>query len=211
MRSGAPRSTSFSPMLSSLSTCAMRMVVLALILLSGMLTPAFATSFEERIAPCLACHGERGQSETPEVPSLGAQPVNFLLIQLYMFREKLRQVEPMTAAAQGLSDEELRQLSAFISKLPPPNPQADPPDAARMERGRALVQPHRCAFCHQPDFSGREQMPRLASQREDYLVKTLREYKSNARHGYDASMAEVMYPIKDDEIPDLAHYLAHLR
>jgi cytochrome c553 len=123
MRSGAPRSASFSPMLSSLSTCAMRMVVLALILLSGMLTPAFATSFEERIAPCLACHGERGQSETPEVPSLGAQPVNFLLIQLYMFREKLRQVEPMTAAAQGLSDEELRQLSAFISKLPPPNPQ----------------------------------------------------------------------------------------
>jgi cytochrome c553 len=54
-------------------------------------------------------------------------------------------------------------------------------------------------------------MPRLASQREDYLVKTLRAYKSNARRGYDASMAEVLYPIKDDEIPDLAYYLAHLR
>jgi cytochrome c553 len=187
------------------------MVVFALVLLSGMVTPAFAASLEERIAPCLACHGESGRSETPAVPSLGAQPVNFLLIQLYMFREKLRQVEPMTAAAQGLSDEELRQFSTFISKLPPPNSQADPPDAARMERGRVLAQTHRCAFCHQPDFSGREQMPRLASQREDYLVKTLRAYKSNARRGYDASMAEVLYPIKDDEIPDLAYYLAHLR
>jgi cytochrome c553 len=138
------------------------------------------------------------------VPSLGAQPV-------YMFREKLRQVEPMTTAAQGLSDEELRQFSAFISKLPPPNPRADPPHAARMERGRALARIHRCAFCHQPDFSGREQMPRLAAQREDYLVKTLRAYKNNARRGYDASMAEVLYQIKDDEISALAYYLAHLR
>jgi len=196
-------------MLSLLSTYVVRIVVVALVLVGD--TPAFAAGFEERIAPCLACHGETGQSEKPEVPSLGAQPVNFLLIQIYMFREKLRQVEPMTAAAQGLSDEELRQFSAFISKLPPPNSQADPPNAARMERGRLLAQTHRCGFCHQPDFSGREQMPRLASQREDYLVKTLRAYKSNARRGYDASMAEVMYPIKDDEIPDLAFYFAHLR
>jgi len=27
---------------------------------------------------------------------------------------------------------------------------------------------------------------------EDYLAKTLSEYKSNARHGYDGTMAEVM-------------------
>ena len=189
----------------------MHLVLFASVLLSGMMTPAFAASFEQRIAPCLACHGDKGQSEKPEVPSLGAQPVNFLLIQIYMFREKLRQVEPMTSAAQGLSDEELRQFSAFISKLPPPNPQADPPDAARMERGRVLAQTHRCAFCHNPDFSGREQMPRLATQREDYLAKAMREFKSNARRGYDASMAEVIYPIKDDEIPNLAYYFAHLR
>ena len=189
----------------------MRPVVFASVLLSGLVAPAFADSLEQRIAPCLACHGDKGQSETPEVPSLGGQPVNFLLIQIYMFRERLRQVEPMTTAAQGLSDEELRQFSAFISKLPSPNPQPDPPDAGAMERGNVLAQRHRCGFCHQPDFSGREQMPRLASQREDYLVKTMREWKSNARRGYDASMAEVMYPIKDDEIPDLAYYFAHLR
>jgi cytochrome c553 len=33
-----------------------------------------ATSLEERLAPCLACHGAKGQSDNPEVPSLGAQP-----------------------------------------------------------------------------------------------------------------------------------------
>ena len=44
----------------------------------------------ERAAPCLACHGERGQSETPQIPSLGGQPAPYLLIQLYLFRENQR-------------------------------------------------------------------------------------------------------------------------
>ncbi len=35
-------------------------------------------------------------------------------------------------------------------------------------------------------------MPRIADQREDYLVKTLRDYKSNIRRGYDGTMAEVL-------------------
>jgi cytochrome c553 len=41
-------------------------------------------------------------------------------------------------------------------------------------------------------------------------VKALCGYKSNARRGYDASMADVMYPVTDADILDLAHFLAHL-
>jgi cytochrome c553 len=37
----------------------------------------------------------------------------------------------------------------------------------------------------------------------------MREYKSNARRGYDASMADVLYPISDEQIVALAHFLAH--
>jgi hypothetical protein len=41
-------------------------------------------------------------------------------------------------------------------------------------------------------------------------VKALRGYKSNAQRGYDASMADVMYPVTEVDILDLAHFLAHL-
>ena len=51
---------------------------------------------------------------------------------------------------------------------------------------RALITQNRCNSCHNLDLSGRENIPRIADQREDYLVKTLREYKNNTRHGYDA-------------------------
>jgi cytochrome c553 len=41
-----------------------------------------------------------------------------------------------------------------------------------------------------------------------FLVKTMREYKANIRAGYDASMADVMQPIADADILDLAYFSA---
>ena len=165
----------------------------------------------ERLEPCLACHGADGQSEIPEVPSLGAQPSPYALIQLFMFRERLRVSEPMNGMAKELSDRDLQSAADYIATLPPPRPPVDLGEAARMDQGSALVQQHRCNICHRPDFSGQENVPRLADQREDYLLKTLREYKSGARHGYDATMAEVLQPIGDAQIADLAYYLARTR
>lgn len=174
-------------------------------------SPASAQKFEERVAPCLACHGERGQSETANTPSLGAQQAPYVLIQLFMFRDKLRANEVMNEMAKPLSDDDLRTFSDFIAKLPKPVPPADAGDPVRMQLGRAAAQQHRCGTCHNPDYSGKENVPRIANQREDYLAKTLAEYKSNSRHGYDASMADVMAPVSPEQIADLAYYIARVR
>jgi cytochrome c553 len=128
-----------------------------------------------------------------------------------MFRERLRLVEPMTQMMQGQSDADLRAMAELIAKLPPPpRPAADAPDAARMERARAVIEQQRCSFCHNRDFSGADNVPRLAGQREDYLAKALREYKNDKRRGYDASMADVLYGVSDEQILDLAYFLARL-
>jgi cytochrome c553 len=173
--------------------------------------PTFAQSLAERLVSCMACHGENGTSQIPEVPSLGGQPASFLLIQLYQFREKQRLAEPMNELTKAFSDEDLRLFSEEIAKLPPP---ASPPDigeSARLNRGRAVVQQHRCGFCHNPDMSGHDHIPRIGAQREDYLIKVMREYKSGARTGYDPAMIDVAKGVADDEIADLAHYLAYWR
>src|ERR1700712_5263250 len=173
--------------------------------------PAGAATLEERAAPCLACHGEHGQSETENTPSLGAQQPPYALIQLFMFREKLRVFEPMNEMAKALTDDDLRTFSDFIAQLPKPAPPADAADPARMARAQAAVQQHRCNTCHNADFSGKDNVPRIANQREDYLAKTLAEYKDNSRHGYDASMADVMAEVTPAQIADLAYFLARVR
>jgi cytochrome c553 len=174
---------------------------------------AFSASAEvhERAAPCLACHGERGTSTTENTPSLGGQQAPYVLIQLFMFREKLREFAPMNEMAKPLTDDDLRVFSDFIATLPKPAPPADAADAERMALGAALARQNRCNTCHNTDYSGKENVPRIANQREDYLAKTLAEYKDNTRHGYDATMADVMQSVAKDQIAELAYYIARYR
>jgi cytochrome c553 len=191
-------------------TCGMKrgFVVASIFLIVAL--PAFATPLAERMGPCLACHGENGQSENPEVPSLGAQPAGYTLIQLYLFRQKQRKIEVMVESAKDLTDEDLRQFSDAIAKLPPPAPEGAV-DAARMERGYALIEKHHCNLCHQSNLAGRDNVPRLAAQREDYLAKALHEYKTNARVGYEPIMLEVMRPLGDADIAELAYTIARMK
>src|SRR5437868_1037140 len=170
-----------------------------------------AETFEERIAPCLACHGEKGQSETENTPSLGGQQAPYALIQLFMFREKLRIFDPMNEMTKSFTDDDLRAVSDFIATLPGPKPPADDADPARMQRTVAVINQNRCNSCHKPDFSGADNVPRIANQREDYLAKTLREYKDNTRHGYDGTMADVMGAVTAEQISDLAYYISHVK
>ena len=184
--------------------------ILSVLLLAIVALPAPAATLAERMEPCLACHGEKGKSENPEVPSLGAQPAPYSLIQLYLFREKQRNVEVMNEYAKDLTDDDLRQFSDAVSKLPPPAPEGAV-DAARMQRGYALIQQHHCNLCHQSNLEGRENIPRLAAQREDYLAKALHEYKANTRVGYEPVMLEVMRPLSDADIVELAYTIARMK
>jgi cytochrome c553 len=186
----------------------MKALVAAFIAAVWLIAPAAAQDMSEKMALCLACHGETGTSQNDNIPSLGAQQSPYNVIQLFMFREKLRTADPMNDLMKGVSDTDLQAFADAIAKLPAPKPAADAGDAARLARGKSLAQQNRCNICHRPDFSGTENVPRLAGQREDYLFKTLHDYKTGARHGYDSSMADVLAPIGDAEFADLAYYIA---
>ena len=170
-----------------------------------------AETVEGRAVTCFACHGEHGTSETENTPSLGGQQAPYALIQLFMFREKLRAFDPMNEMAKPFTDDDLRIFSDFIAKLPKPQPPADAPDPARMQRAQAIASQHHCNSCHKADFSGADNVPRIANQREDYLAKTLGEYKNNSRHGYEPIMADVMGTVTPEQIADLAYYIARVR
>src|SRR5262244_2309359 len=80
---------------------------------------SWAQTLAERMPSCFACHGEQGTSTNPEVPSLGGQPADYMEIQLYLFREKMRPPAVMNEAMQGISNDDLRVLAKLLAKLPP--------------------------------------------------------------------------------------------
>src|SRR5580658_4118516 len=170
-------------------------------------------------AGCFACHGvdgvatENGLAADKNVPNLARQPDLYLQFQLVFYRKGVRKNEVMNAMAEQLSDDDLRNVSAYFASLPAPNAPA-PPDAAPQdtELGGKVAQAIHCTNCHGDHLEGVDNIPRLAGQREDYLYKALRDFKSGARTSTGAAgMAEVVYPLGDLEMKALAHYLSRLR
>jgi len=188
---------------------------LAFLLASGLLrfgmAAAPAASLQEQKEMCAACHGPAGQSENPEVPHIGGQPKLFVMYQLFFYREGRRKSPEMNTVAKDMSDADLTALSDYVSGLPAPQALAGTLDEARYQRGAELAGKRICGSCHNPDFSGREQMARLAGQREAYLMKSLKEYQAGQRVGTQAAMAEAVRGLTDSDLADLAYHLAHFR
>jgi cytochrome c553 len=173
-------------------------------------SPLPAQTLAERVQLCGTCHGEKGNSTMENTPSLAGQPELFITNQLILMREGVRKSEIMAPFVKGLKDDVIIALAAHYAKLPPVSEDATV-DAELVKRGAGLSAALRCGSCHLPDYSGREQMPRLTHQRMDYLILTLTQYRDGTRSGIDTSMNGVMYGVSDQDIRALAHYLASLR
>lgn len=157
---------------------------------------------------CQGCHGA-GVSQTEGIPSLGGQQPLYISNQLFMFREGQRKADPMNGIAEPFSDEDLPAYAEAISKLPAPayaGPAADP---ARMAAADAAIAKHRCNSCHGATLEGQKGIPRIRSQREEYLLGALTGYKSSDRAGFDPQMNEVAGELSAQEIKDLAYGIAH--
>lgn len=156
---------------------------------------------------CFACHGETGNSTMPNIPSLAAQPAGAMFLQLFLFREKLRDVPAMTPFVEGRSDQDLEDLAAyFAGQTLAPND--EPHNSARYQRGSELSQRLRCASCHGMGYKGQVQVPRLAGQREDYMLMALEQYQKNERTGIDTNMVAAVYGVPAADLAALAHYMA---
>lgn len=165
---------------------------------------------EAKAQACLACHGPGGVSVMAETPSLAGQPDGFIQWQLVFFRNGQRKSPIMQPLAEALKDDDIRSLAAFFAAQKPPRPEGSGADEALLAAGRRLARENRCAACHKDDYSGTQATPRVAAQREDYLLKSLRAFKANTRSGGAmAAMTEVVYPLGDDDLKALAHFLAH--
>jgi len=162
-------------------------------------------------AGCAGCHGEDGIAQSPDTPSLAAQPDEFIQWQLVYFRSGTRKNEVMQPIAEALSNEEIRNLGAYYSALPPPKPQASGAADALAQEGEKIAKQFRCRTCHADKLEGKKVTARLAGQREDVLLKALRDFKSGLRIGVGvATMADVVYGLNDHDMQALARYMAAL-
>lgn len=171
---------------------------------------AYAQITAQRLALCAACHGADGNSQLKGIPSLAAQPKLFLETQLVLIREGVRDIPAMKGSLDGVSDVEITALAKYYSDKSLATVPTDM-NAEVFARGGKLAEGMRCGICHLPTYLGREQIPRLAGQREDYLLHSLLQFKNDQATGRDSNMGASVYGVSDQDLKDMSYFLARVK
>ncbi len=193
-----------------LSATAARWAALVIFTGAATQTPAQAPpQAPAKAALCAACHGEGGNSQIPTNPILAGQTSRYLYLQLRDFQEGRRSDPQMTPMVAGMSREEMRELADYYSKQKPRslNFKVDPEKA---KLGKAKADETLCTMCHLGGFAGQNEIPRVAGQNFDYIVKQLSDFKARKRTNDAGNMTSVANTLNEQDVVNLAHYLTGL-
>lgn len=152
--------------------------------------------------PCLVCHSETSPVTDPVSPRLDRQRQSYMFHALLAYRDGGRESAIMEPMVEGKSDQDLRDIAAYVSGElhdRPPEPMTDS-EAYR----RSLKD---CTWCHGETGIGEfEGMPVLAGQDAAYIAQALAEYRSGVRD--DPTMRKVAEKLSPEDARAFGEYYA---
>ena len=178
--------------------------------------PDLAAGEARYTAVCASCHGADGNSGSPANPKLAGQHPEYLSKQLAEFKAGKRANAIMSGMAAGLSDQDMKNIAAWLSKQKAkPGFAKDKELVALGERiwrgGIADRNIAACAGCHSPNGAGiPAQYPRIAGQHSDYTTAQLTAFRDGVRKN-SVQMTQVAAKLNDREIRAVSDYAAGLR
>ncbi len=161
---------------------------------------------------CQLCHGQDGNADKPGVPNLAQQNPVYLTDQFNKFASGEREdfTGVMQSLVNTLSPEDRMALAIYFdsTKLKPL-----PYDKVKAEAGKAHFQ-RVCQICHGEDGLGKENYARIAGQRQDYVVETLKIFRDKDigkwRSRESSMMTAYVSGMSDQTLEQLAHYITSL-
>lgn len=178
-----------------------------------MLSPVTAQDIESGRAKsqvCAACHGADGNAQSGQFPNLAGQSWRYIYIQLKDFKEGRRSDPVMTAMAAPLSRQDMIDIGNYYAAQPA-KPSTFKADEAKVKLGKAKADETLCSMCHLGGFAGQNEIPRVAGQQYDYIVKQMRDFKARTRTNDAGNMTSVAQTLSDTDIENLGHYITSLR
>jgi cytochrome c553 len=163
-------------------------------------TEKTTTAGAEIASSCAGCHGEDGNSETAGTPSLAGQDANYIVAALSAYKNESRQNGDMKGAAEELDKKTMKKLADYYSRLVPKESPVH-----NMEAPDVLAQ--KCNRCHGEDGKKPDaDKPRIAGQRQAYLVNALLAYKNKQR--INSMMNNMVAELSRVEIEAISAYYA---
>jgi cytochrome c553 len=159
---------------------------------------------------CAACHGADGNSQSGQFPNLAGQTWRYIYVQLKDYKEGRRSDSVMTAMVAPLSRQDMIDIANYFAAQPA-KPSTFKADEAKIKLGRAKADETLCSMCHLGGFAGQNEIPKVAGQQYEYIVKQMRDFKARTRTNDAGNMTSVAQTLSEADIENLAHYITSLR
>lgn len=159
---------------------------------------------------CAACHGADGNSSVGMFPTLAGQTWRYIYVQLKDFKEGRRKDPVMSAMAANLERQDMIDIANFYAAQPV-KPSTFKADEQKIKLGKAKADETLCVMCHLGGFAGQNEIPRVAGQQYDYIIKQMTDFKARTRTNDAGNMTSVAQTLNETDIENLAHYLTSLR
>jgi cytochrome c553 len=170
---------------------------------------AAADSLADTVQTCSGCHGEQGVPVDKTIPVIWGQRREYLLKELHDFKTGHRKNETMAAIVDPLTKTDMEQLASyFASQKWPKLDQPAPADDVKAKAMHAINMVN-CRDCHQNNFQGDYVRPSLRGQQQDYLLKTMTDFRTGERSN-SAAMTALMRALNEDDLQPVAAYLSSL-
>lgn len=179
----------------------------------SMLTLAAAQDIEAgrtKSQACAACHGADGNSQSGQFPNLAGQTWRYIYVQLKDYKEGRRSDPIMTAMASPLSRQDMIDIGNYYAAQKA-RPSTFKADETKIKLGLAKANETLCSMCHLGGFSGQNEIPRVAGQQYEYIVKQMKDFKARTRTNDAGNMTSVAQTLSETDIENLAHYITSLR
>jgi cytochrome c553 len=111
--------------------------------------------------------------------------------------------------AKNLTREQMIALGNYFAAQKP-KPVAFQADPARVAAGRKISDAALCPMCHLGGFVGQNEIPRVAGQWPQYVAQQLRDFREKKRTNDAGNMTSISRNLSDEDIENLAHYIANL-
>ncbi len=174
---------------------------------------ATATSNNNKVAVCTACHGADGNSVNPIWPNLAGQGAEYTYQQLSAFKSKARNNAIMWPIANSLSNKDMWEIADYYSKMPIKISSVEKVNISgeKLYRGG---NPEKgipaCMSCHGPNGAGNSpaKYPALRGQHAMYTASQLNNYKNGIRK--HNMMNSISAMLSDTDISNLSDYISSL-
>ena len=170
---------------------------------------------------CARCHAYNGGGDgSGAFPRIAGLPPFYMAVQLHDFRSGIRRNAIMTPVAQGLTEQDIADVTAYYAAAQAPfMPLTGTANSALIDQGEKLANvgnPAKgvpgCLNCHGPDGAGQPpSIPYLGGQYGHYINFTLKMWQRGFRNTSHPVMRLFANKLDDQELAALAAYYEQLR